>query len=283
MQFLTEPDKYIIRYSSILDMQESVINIHPVNKYEMPDHMRYSSVSWLGCSSYSEVDKLTSEGWSVGLEKMEEVIGKLEMNRAMDIRRKKKWGASGSAVNIHKVYAGKCHKAWMKMKREVMIRVRKVTMYVDIGANCGSNSTELFWKGAAATILADSLEMAGYSVRIIAYWRTLAPFSKTKKYDYGREVEQYVILKDYGATLDKTVLATATGLSGFFRKYFFQGLGLCPEKVNGWLGHHGYIYDFEKEYDELVIKLDDIWNLNGAKRSIERTITKLNEANVKVA
>jgi len=274
MQFLTEPDKYVLKYPSIIDMLESVRTAHSANADFRLD---YSSSSWLGCSSYDEVDILTREGWLAGLEKMEEAIGHLELGRAMDIRRKKRWGPSGSAINIHKVYAGKCHKAWMKMKREVMIRVRKVTMYVDIAANCNRTSDVMFWKGAAATVLADALELAGYSVRIIGYMNSRSSFVRS-----DRRIEQYVVLKEYGATLDKTVLATGTGLAGFFRKYFFQGMALCPNKLIYGLGHHTYIYSFEKEYDELVVKLDDIWSLRDAKNSVNRVIAELDKANVKV-
>jgi hypothetical protein len=278
MEFITESGKYVIKYSSILDMMESVRDTHWINKEDMPSHLDYNSYKWLGCSSYNEVDRLTTEGWGEGLIKMEDAIGRLELSRAMDIRRKKKWGASGSAINIHKVYAGKCHKAWMKMKRQVMIRVRKVTMYVDICANCNRTAEVMFWKGAAATILADALELAGYSVRIIGYMRSTRSFRKGY-----REIEQYVTLKEYGSTIDKTVLATGTGLSGFFRKYFFQGMGLCPERLTWSLGSHGYIYNFEKEIDELVVKLDDIWSLTDAKRAVDRVINELQEANIKVA
>lgn len=277
MEFITEPNRYVIKYSSILDMMESVREPHWVNKADMPSHLDYNSQSWLGCSSYNEVDRLTTEGWREGLVKMEDAIGRLELSRAMDIRRKKKWGASGSAINIHKVYAGKCHKAWMKMKRQVMIRIRKVTMYVDICANCGKTAEVMFWKGAAATILADALELAGYSVRIIGYMRSTGSFREGY-----REIEQYVTLKEYGATIDKTVLATGTGLAGFFRKYFFQGMGLCPERLTCSLGSHGYIHNFEKEFDELVVKLDDIWSLTDAKRAVDRVINQLQEENIKV-
>lgn len=159
-------------------------------------------------------------GWHDGLRRIEEAIGGLgEAPQPIGNRRRRIRGDFGDSVDMQRVYAGNLPQAWERMKRQPRAGNRKITLLVDALARAGADSDTIFWRGAAAVALCDSLTASGFNVEVIVGF---AGNNDARNLTGAR-----VTVKSSGMPLDKFALASAAHPS-FFR-YFGHRHGVIVE------------------------------------------------------
>lgn len=91
-----------------------------------------------------------------------------------------------------------------------------VTVNVNWGGLVSVSADQLFWQGAAACALADSLEESGYRVRIIAHnWSRVV-----KRADLRMLVR--VVVKDFDEPMRLDAMAAVLAHAGIYRTFGFM-------------------------------------------------------------
>ena len=103
-----------------------------------------------------------------------------------------------------------------------------------IAANANVTGETLFWRGAAALVIADALTAAGYNVEIIA---GISGEGVHSNGDNSIRLSHTVTVKPATAPLDKNALAAVVALSGYFRVFGFASLTSMIAKCHHALGH----------------------------------------------
>lgn len=141
-----------------------------------PDNNEMENVPLL---SFQEVRKFLQTDWNEGARIVEESMESLEAPATVDIRRRGLWSSDGNDLSVNRYLAGQHETMWRTSKRRAVQGFTRVRIVVDLGTSCGACDNiictvrpvapeSLFWRGAAAAALAESLETAGYSVEIVA-------------------------------------------------------------------------------------------------------------------
>ncbi len=215
-------------------------HMHPKAWKEAQSHLTYNNgMDWLGVADRPELERVVSKGWKDGLKRVRENLSVLKTPKLPNLRRRRVWAAQGDSLDIHKVYSGNLDQAWRKSVREIGFSGLPTTgtIIVDICANAGTTAEQLFWPGAAALALAETLEESGRPVRIIAY--TAATNTYSDDNGYNHEFNE-ILIKDAGVYFDYEKLASVICLSGFFRHYIFKAYCLPAAhgvQVESGLGH----------------------------------------------
>lgn len=186
----------------------------------------FDSTDW-SPTNWTETERLMKEGWAEGRAKGHEALGALEMPKLPSFRKKTFWGAQGSQIDMRRVYSGQLDRAW-KHRRPVesdapKMKCHNVTILVDICANGGVTSDQMFWQGAAAAWMTTALEEAGRNVRLVIYDKTSNAFHDDGDHGYLCGV----VIKDYGYPMDENNLWYFTSHSGVLRRYFFSFALVC--------------------------------------------------------
>ena len=203
-------------YESITDFVSAMAapSNNPINE-AMRKHWGYDDgrnrAEWYGanCKNGSDVQAKMRDGWPEGRDRLNELrdgIGELE-NPPQDRRRKLVRTSSGDSLDIHSVYNGRLDIAWRVARRRNTIAPQRVDLCANMLCSGGDHADVLFWRGAAAALLTDILESAGYSVRLVV------TFGGEMR---GEKVSCRITVKDHGNPFDVTS-TSATIMPGFFR------------------------------------------------------------------
>lgn len=188
---------------------------------------------WYGVEGGArEVRRIVAEGWPDGVQRTLAALHGLEVRRAMSIRRKRTRGPIGDEIDMQRVYRGDLANAWEHRQRREAAGNPVQTLYVDIAANHGTSSGTLFWRGAAALVVADALTAAGYAVEIVA-GVGCASVSDTRP---KLELWHTITVKASNAPLDLNALAATLCLSGYWRVFGFAGICSIEDRVQIHLG-----------------------------------------------
>jgi hypothetical protein len=102
----------------------------------------------------------------------------------------------------------------------------------------------MFWAGAAALVIADRLESAGYAVRVIG-----AHVVNSKADNERRALRNDIVLKESSEPLQIDALAAVLCHAGIVRTFGFSALASIPADIGEGLGHEATIesrrVDFE--------------------------------------
>jgi len=177
---------------------------------------KHYGAHWFGadCRDGNAVQTKVMEGWQEGRDRMNTLrdqMGTVDL-RPVDRRRKLTRMDHGDILDIHQVYAGRLDTAWQKPTRRVTSGPQKIDICANMICSGGEVSDVLFWRGAAAVVLADMLEQAGYMVRLVVNFGGSHYEEKNKA---GR-VSCRVTVKDHGMPFDVTS-TSAVIMPGFFR------------------------------------------------------------------
>lgn len=167
---------------------------------------------WLGadCTNGKQVQQKVRDGWPEGRDRLVELRDKVNISLPpIDRRRRMTRTDRGDSLDIHAVYAGRLDIAWRVAKRRSTIGPQKIEVAANMLCAGAEHSDVLFWRGAAATVLADMLEAAGFSVRLVIIFGGVNSTT-------GTEVSCRITVKDHGAPLDISTTAVVT-MPGFFR------------------------------------------------------------------
>lgn len=111
----------------------------------------------------------TQRGWVSGAGKITAALDALDTPLPQSVRRRHSWSDDGYEVCIDRIRAGNLDNAWRRTRRAVGAGPQPVKIAIQINATAGVAAEQLFWRGAAAVVMADALTLAGYRVEIEAH------------------------------------------------------------------------------------------------------------------
>jgi hypothetical protein len=200
---------------------------------------------WTGCKTQHEFAERIQQGWIEGADRLMKLpIKEVEPT---SIRRIRYRGEQGDDLDIHRVYRGELDQAWEYRKRGCRSSVgRHITIVCNIAANCSIKASQLFWRGASALRLAETLESAGYSVRIVAGMGTRGIDTKDNV-NSGYLFE----IKSPEQPVDVANLAAIVCLPGYFRIIGF-GMKVWACNTNGLTADRGLGYTTQEYLERAV-------------------------------
>lgn len=201
--------------------------------------------SWTGCESAEQFAERIKQGWVDGADRLMKLpIKEVEPT---SIRRIRYRGEQGDDLDIHRVLRGDLDTAWEYRKRGCRSSVgRHITIVCNIAANCSVDADRLFWRGASALRLAETLESAGYSVRLVAGMGATGIDSKGNV-DNGYLFE----IKSPEQPVDVANLASIVCLPGYFRVIGF-GVKVWACNTNGLVASNGLGYSNQEPLERAV-------------------------------
>ena len=130
----------------------------------------YGSAWMGGLTSWSEATAILEKGWPEGAERLRVLGAKLsaQVPQAKSIRRKLTWADDGDEICRDRLNSGQVEQCWRTMRRSPFAAPQTVAIETTWGGHYGQTAEELFWQGAAAAVLTDILEDAGYRVEVYA-------------------------------------------------------------------------------------------------------------------
>jgi hypothetical protein len=225
---------------------------------------------WYGadCKTGKDVQAKMRDGWPQGRDRLNELrdhIGEID-NPPQDRRRKLVRTSSGDTLDIHSVYNGRLDIAWRVARRRNTSAPQRVDLCANMICSAHEHADVLFWRGAAAALLTDILESAGYSVRLVVTFGGQVP-------ETGEQVSCRITVKDHGNPFDITS-TSATIMPGFFRALGHAWIaGHCKKKMSesGISVRQGKL-----EPNEILLS-HQIRDRGTALAFVNNTIAKINE------
>lgn len=224
--------------------------------------------------SWADVVQKSAEAWPEGIEMMENIISQLEhlqLPTPKSHRKRLKWSEDGGdEIDLDRLRSGTAF--WRTTVREEARGQQLVSIFVNIGGSWQMAAKDLMWRGAAAIVLADILENAGYQVELYAVDSVYGAYTN------GDGNLKMVRLKEAGSPVDRATLVNA--VSGwFFRTVWFQArYAINPHGVNFNMGFAKNIVmekEFAKHTNGLIVPLDGFYNESDAVNVISFYIHKL--------
>ncbi len=225
--------------------------------------------SWYGagCKTGKDVIRMLSDGWPEGRKRLAELTAELlqvEVH-AKDRRRKRVRADFGDSVDIHAIYAGHLDSAWEIAKRRETFGPQHVDILANMICSGCENADVLFWRGAAAIVLADKLEAAGYTVRIVVGFGG--------RNDQGEQTSCRVTVKEHDKPLDIASTASVI-LPGFFRAI---GHAWLAAHAGGALSSYGISVANGNAEDQELVLSHDVRNADTARKWLTRIVTDFND------
>ncbi|MDX1964337.1 MAG: hypothetical protein SFX18_14385 [Pirellulales bacterium] len=146
----------------------------------------------------------------------------------VNVKRRLRWNEdNGDALCVDRLRAGQPY--WQECQRMPSTGRSNITIVCNVATSCDVKSRDILWRGAAAITLADWLEQAGYSVRLIAAKYNL------NSYTNGDQLLLSCVVKDYGQSVSESLLANA--LSGWaYRTLWFYAMSSEGRVLTNSLG-----------------------------------------------
>jgi hypothetical protein len=210
----------------------------------------YGSAWMGGLHSWDEAEALLEKGWPEGAERLRALAGKLtaQVPQARSIRRRLAWVDNGDEVCKDRLQAGQIDQCWRTMRRAPFVAPQTVAIETTWGGHYGQTAEELFWQGAAAAVLTDILEEAGYRVELYA--------NRVSERGGHRHCTR-VKVKEADMPMRLDGVAAVLCHAGIFRTFGF----LCIEQAEFDVGDWGH-------WRGLELSRQDAEVLNGGTESI---------------
>lgn len=253
---------------------------HPENTHrERHSHIDGGDAAWYGgLRSDSEAREILTGGWVDGVSRLNDLRRDLgEIPTAKCRVRRVRFADQGDDLVIDRAMRGDWDQAWRTSRREQTSGPQTIELFTLYGGACSLDADEIFYKGAVATVVADALENAGYSVRLVASFmhRDTSKSSRVGRSD--------IILKEASEPLRIDGVASVLCHAGIFRSYGFRVLMALPFELNSALGPA--IYDWPNEIEKMraagewndgCIAVNPVTTRYGATCEIARILQSVN-------
>lgn len=209
-------------------------HVSDVNKELYARHYtgRERSASVVGFTQpLPDVKRLLLSGWPEGVTRMRETIAKITLPPIRSVRRKGAWRAMGDSLSLDRMYSGAVDSMFRTTTRAARVGPVRVRIVATFGGGSSLRADEMFFRGAAATALAEVLCAAGYAVEIVGAIKAIGSFRKS-------DMRLAVTAKAYEAPLSLTAIAAALAHISAFRRIGFAAIirACGTEKCNSHLG-----------------------------------------------
>lgn len=265
------------RYDSIADFLSAVeLPCRVFANETIKQHFLGSDhgADWYGanCNSGREVLTRMREGWKEGRDRLNELRSKLGTIEVapVDMRRRPIRMDRGDNLDMQAVYAGRFDICWRTARRQSTNGPQRVDIVANMICSGAEHFDVLFWRGAAAAVLADILETAGYMVRMVVNFGGNAE---------DKKCSCRITVKDHGAPFDVTS-TSAVILPGFFRALGHAWIANhCPHKrqMGGISVGQGIVDDGE------LLVTHKVRDHGTALAFVNEQIAKINSGNQTVA
>lgn len=180
-----------------------------------------------GLQSLDEARALLEDGWKEGSERLESLCADLNPPTAQSRRRKPMWRSEGDDLSVDRALVGAWDTAWRTSQRVWCDGPTTIDLYTIYGGSAALSSEQIFWNGAAAVVLANRLEAAGYRVRIVGCF--LHGEGNTL-------VRSDVVIKEASDPLRIDGVASVLCHAGVYRTYLFRTWGVMPFALTSGFG-----------------------------------------------
>ena len=203
----------------------------------------YSSAWMGGLTSWKDAMAVLEKGWPEGAERLRVLAGKLsaQVPQAKSIRRRLTWADDGDEICRDRLHSGQVEQCWRTMRRSPFAAPQTVAIETTWGGHYGQTAEELFWQGAAAAVLTDILEDAGYRVEVYANrvlsWRRHRHCIRVKV----KEADMPMRLDGVAAVLCH---------AGVFRTFGFLCIEQAEFDVGDW--RHGCVSELSRQDAEVL-------------------------------
>ena len=279
----------VVRHFDSLTAAQACADTQPTNSNNramwqgfMSEGSGDGSARWYGVDGgVKKVRQIIREGWGDGrakLVKMSDEVLALNPPQPVSIRRRRVWGDQGDSVDMGRIYSGQFDQAWQRTSRVTSNSTRYVEILANPAVNCGTDAEVIFWRGAAALVLADMIQGAGYAVSITAIFASHNLFQESP-----HDCLDLVTVKGYADPLDMDNLASVLCLGGWFRDVWFRMATSHDRPIWSSLGSSRAITDALELAPNQIGNLDDVTDLASARAWIRRQIERLQGAELKEA
>ncbi len=224
--------------------------------------------------SLQEASDVLSCGWQEGASKLTGCADEIAPPMAKSRRRKPEWCDVGDELDADRAIRGDWDTAWRSSKRVWSSGPSHVTVYAPFGGGCHESADRMFWSGAAALIVVDKLEQAGYSVRLVGTHVVTSTHS-------NKACRNDVILKESTDPLQIDALASVLCHAGIVRTFGFSALCSVPTAIGEGLGYANSLHQSRDlfadvgELPEGAIILDSSRTREACLAEIQRVIATL--------
>jgi hypothetical protein len=269
-------------FGSVAEMIEACDAAFKAGRRRRTDDKLRGEGYWIGreFSGWADVVRKAGEVWPEGVALVEGMLDGLR-DAAGGVRpksrvRKSRWSPDdGDEIDNDRLRAGQDY--WRQTVREERDAPQTLVIVFSFTTSSSRDSEEVLWRGAAAIILADLLEAAGYRVELWAV-------NYCKTYDGGgyvdmRDALQAVRLKASESPVDVATLVN--GVSGwFYRTVLFQSYHVIPVKTQEGLGHPVTITEETEIVRELagnarVVVIDNVWSRTAATAKVREVLDRM--------
>jgi len=212
-------------------------------------------------NTWNDVSQALGEAWENGLKIYESMMNELrdeKLPQPKAIKRQRRWSEDrGDELNIDRLLRGQAYLE--DSYRETRPGPVSVTIITDISTSAFVNHDKILWRGAAAVLLTELLERAGYRVELWAATHCLRAFHN------GRSFGAAVRYKCAGDPLDVSTLIN--GVSGWCYRTMFFGT-YCVSNSPPVTGL-GVVTGFDRivpyiSQDKNVLVCKEVWNKTAA-------------------
>lgn len=224
---------YVSNYASITEMLEKAAEARKNGRLLRDGILGSKDFVGRKFRDWAAVEAAALEPWPEGLDIVQEMLFELRNSANLPtptcVRRRARWADDGDELDNDRLRSGQ--EAWRTMRRESQRGPTTVTVLVNVSANGSVKADDILWRGAAAIVLTDLLEQAGYRVVLIGCDTGRGAFED------GSDWFGSVRLKASEQPLD--IPSVVNGLSGwFFRTVCFQAYHnerrSTPARGYGW-------------------------------------------------
>jgi len=170
-------------------------------------------------NGWQDAKQKAGELWADGVEtikRLAEEAGAEVKSRPVSRKRRAAWSEDcGDELDIDRLRSGQS--PWLECRRQAVTAPQQVTLVIDVTASYSRSAESIIWRGAAALVVADLLENAGFNVEIVAVFNVSRGFRNGSDYFLAYRI------KRADQPIDIATLVNA--ISGwFFRTVVLQAM-----------------------------------------------------------
>ena len=237
-------------------------------------YARYGSrddASWAGGLAHLEDwTAKAAKGWKEGVTRLRKSLKSLKPVRAKSIRRRRRWKDQGEELDIHRVYSGNLDLAWRGFEKREATGSPILNVWIEASAGANRSADSLFWRGAAATAMVESLEESGYRCNVYVYSFTRNLYDS----DFAKKDSFFAFCaKESNMPFDIERFALLTSHPSTLRTAFFSIYCSLPYKPRWSFGQpiHDKPVPFAQEGD---ITVKNVWDAADAQALIDETMSR---------